>query len=103
MDTKVIRNRFAGKCTCCGTKVEAKAGIAYLEDKGQDCTACHLMTDDGLSETFLNVRNVAPGKQTDYLHATCTACHVKLAKGPRLVDCRVCHSERIASEYAAKK
>ena len=29
--------------------------IAYLEDKGQDCTACHQMTDDGLSETFLNV------------------------------------------------
>ena len=77
--------------------------IAYLGDKGQDCTACHQMTDEGLSETFLNVRNVAPGKQMDYLHATCTECHVKLAKGPRLVDCRVCHSERIASEYAAKK
>lgn len=33
MDTKVIRNRFAGKCACCGAKVEAGAGIAYLEDK----------------------------------------------------------------------
>ena len=77
--------------------------IAALESREQDCTACHQMTDDGLSETFMNVRNVVPGKQMDYLHATCTECHVKLAKGPRLVDCRVCHSERIASEYAAKK
>ena len=75
--------------------------IAYLADKGQDCTACHQMTDEGLAESFANVRNVAPSKQMDYLHATCTECHVKLAKGPRLVDCRTCHSERFASENAA--
>lgn len=77
--------------------------IVYLEAKGQDCTTCHHMTDEGLAESFMNVRNIAPKKQMDYLHATCTECHVKLAKGPRLVDCRVCHSERIASEHAAQK
>lgn len=76
--------------------------IAYLADKGQDCTTCHHMTDEGLAESFANVRNVAPSKQMDYLHATCTECHVKLAKGPRLVNCRTCHNERIASENAAK-
>ena len=35
--------------------------------------------------------------------AACTDCHVKAGKGPRLVDCRVCHNERTASEFAGKK
>ena len=77
--------------------------VEAVEAKNGDCSTCHAMTDEGLSETLKDVKRVPPKKQVEYMHATCTQCHVKAGKGPRLVDCRVCHSERIASEFAGKK
>lgn len=77
--------------------------VEYVEGKDGDCSTCHNMTDQGMSETLKNVNGVPAKKQVQYMHAECTDCHVKAGKGPRLVDCRVCHSETTASEFAGKK
>lgn len=79
------------------------AHMAYVEGVDGDCSTCHNMTDAGLSESLKDVTAVPAAKQVEYMHATCTACHVKAGKGPRLVSCRTCHSETIASEYAGKQ
>lgn len=57
-----------------------------------DCTDCHLEKDGDLSRKFLNIDEVLPGKRRTAMHTACTACHVKMSKGPVLVQCRVCHS-----------
>ena len=77
--------------------------VEAVEAKNGDCSTCHNMTDAGMSETLKDVTSVAANKQVKYMHAACTDCHVKAGKGPRLVDCRVCHNERTASEFAGKK
>ena len=74
-----------------------------MEGVDGDCSTCHNMTDAGLSESLKDVTAVPAAKQVEYMHATCTACHVKAGKGPRLVSCRTCHSETIASEHAGKQ
>ena len=77
--------------------------VDAVEARNGDCSTCHNMTDAGMSETLKDVTSVPAKKQVAYMHASCTDCHVKSGKGPRLVDCRVCHSERNASEFAGKK
>jgi len=77
--------------------------VDAVEARNGDCSTCHNMTDAGMSETLKDVTSVPAKKQVAYMHTACTDCHVKAGKGPRLVDCRVCHSERTASEFAGKK
>ena len=77
--------------------------VEAVEAKNGDCSTCHNMTDTGMSETLKDVTSVAAKKQVTYMHTACTDCHVKAGKGPRLVDCRACHNERTASEFAGKK
>jgi len=77
--------------------------VESVEAMNGDCSTCHNMTDNGMSETLKDVTKVPAKKQVPYMHATCTGCHVKAGKGPRLVDCRVCHSERVASGIADGK
>lgn len=68
---------------------------AYLKD---DCTPCH--REDTPNE-FLDVAAQPEGKRVKYMHETCTACHIKYNKGPRLTECRTCHSASIAAQQGA--
>ena len=72
--------------------------VEYMERSNAECTLCHRETDEGMSETFLDVKDQPEHRQIPYLHATCTACHRKAGAGPRLVDCRVCHSKAVAAQ-----
>lgn len=78
--------------------------VEVLGEAGKDCSACHVENDEGMSERFLNVEKVAAGDQVAYMHASCTECHVLMKRGPRLVECRLCHSaSSAASQPAAAK
>ena len=50
---------------------------------------------------FLDVAAQPEGKRVKYMHETCTACHIKYTKGPRLTECRTCHSASIAAKQSA--
>lgn len=76
--------------------------VEYMERVNAECALCHRETDEGMSETFLDVKAQSAGKQIPYLHATCTECHRNADAGPRLVDCRVCHDMAVAAAQNAK-
>ena len=70
----------------------------HVEYAKEDCAACHR---DETPEQFLDVAAQPDGKRDKYMHETCTACHIKYNKGPRLTECRSCHSASIAAQQGA--
>ena len=70
----------------------------HVEYAKEDCAACHR---DETPEQFLDVAAQPEGKRVKYMHETCTACHIKYNKGPRLTECRTCHSASIAAQQGA--
>ena len=77
--------------------------VEYKERANAECTLCHRETEEGLSETFLDVKAQPENKQIPYLHTACTQCHRNAAAGPRLVDCRVCHDKAVAAQIGKSK
>ncbi|MDO5484358.1 MAG: cytochrome c3 family protein [Desulfovibrionaceae bacterium] len=73
--------------------------MGYVEKIGGDCASCHREYKEAMSADFLDVRWQPADKQIPYLHAACTSCHVEAGEGPRLVECRTCHSSKIAARY----
>lgn len=65
--------------------------VEVLGEMEKDCTSCHVENDEGMSEAFLNVEKFSVEDGVRYMHETCTACHVSMKRGPRLVECRLCH------------
>ncbi len=70
----------------------------HVEYVKEDCSACHR---DDSPDQFLDVNAQPEGKKVAYMHETCTACHIKYNKGPRLTECRTCHSASIAAQQGA--
>lgn len=65
--------------------------VAAMQD---DCTPCHL---EETPDIYLEVDKKAVNSRVAYMHESCTACHAKMQKGPRLTECRSCHSAAIAA------
>lgn len=70
-EVKVIRNKFAGKCSRCGKKVPAGFGIAYLE--GQGWQVSHLECSPALAAPFVK-------EETDKAKAKLKAIEDKKAR-----------------------
>ena len=67
--------------------------VEALSEAGKDCTSCHIENDEGMSEYFLEVDKYSVDDGVRYMHKSCTACHATMKRGPRLVECRLCHQE----------
>lgn len=70
--------------------------VSYV---GEDnCAACHR---EDTPDQFLDVDKQPAGKKVAYMHENCTACHITSNKGPRLTECRSCHSASVAAKQDA--
>lgn len=65
--------------------------VTFVESHEGDCSRCHRMTPDGLSQGILDVRLQKESTQVEYLHMACTSCHVASGQGPSIASCRTCH------------
>lgn len=65
--------------------------VEVLSENDKDCRSCHIENDGGMSEYFLEVEKFSVEDGVRYMHESCTACHVTMKRGPRLVECRLCH------------
>ena len=65
-----------------------------------DCTACHFDNDEtrfmGVSPNDMNM--LSDAERTEFIHNTCTSCHVKMQTGPTITSCRSCHTSQYDAE-----
>lgn len=76
--------------------------MEYADKLGGGCASCHREYKDYSSADFLDVRWQPEDKKIPYIHAACTSCHVEAGAGPRLAECRTCHSSEIAAKQSGK-